>query len=717
MMNRLFMAVIFCFVAFGIGKSATVEPDAPAQGVDIFVQAEDIFQPRSVPNPGYAFIDQADATSGWATIHSSPSPGFPNEPAHFRLSFNALPAGPYRLWARLARWGGTPDTTPIIAARFTDSAGNNLRYLFPDDRAQPLGAWFGMLPGGMIPADGEWGWLPLFETKALTGDYELVISGEPGTDGAGNYKGLWIDAFRFEAIGEAAMPRLPEDDSLPGRWEGGCYLTPRAPREGGLSVSFPRADDAGQLHSLRRIFDRPVDAGLRDHLAMWVCSEVRTHALELTVTDVDGWALKADVCRLANDRPLEPGIWYYVLLPLRNNGTVADTAHRRLAGLELGLPLHDGGKQEAVIAIHQPHLVSLAEAREEMSGNDAKLLTIATGSARLAAAVLDFPREPVGPDKKVIMWARGGWGGTPSPDNVRQRITELRDSGADGIVLTLTPLAEGKPVYFADAFMSAQRFGADDFAADLTELRNIDWGPLDHSLLRIDVMPGTVDWFDEEWSAVVEKAGQAAMCCREGRLAGFLFDVEQYHWERGIFRYDNRLLKTTKTLAEYAAQARLRGQQMARAMVAEMPDIDVLTTYAGSLQGEGSELLLPFLEGMASVPGCHVYDGCEVAYPFRTLRHFIEWKGNMRNFSKSIGAGFGLWVNHPAGPFDRANLARNYRPPEGLAHSLHYALRMADKYVWLYAEGDLTFWPETTPAEYYTAIKQAREPRDPRWVP
>ena len=55
--------------------------------------------------------------------------------------------------------------------------------------------------------------------------------------------------------------------------------------------------------------------------------------------------------------------------------------------------------------------------------------------------------------------------------------------------------------------------------------------------------------------------------------------------------------------------------------------------------------------------------------------------------------------------------------PEGLAHSLHYALRLSDKYVWLYAEDDLTFWPEATPGEYYGAIKQAREPQDPGWIP
>ena len=32
----------------------------------------------------------------------------------------------YRLWARVARWGGTPDTSPIIAARFADTLGYDL---------------------------------------------------------------------------------------------------------------------------------------------------------------------------------------------------------------------------------------------------------------------------------------------------------------------------------------------------------------------------------------------------------------------------------------------------------------------------------------------------------------------------------------------------------------------------------------------------------------
>jgi MYXO-CTERM domain-containing protein len=33
----------------------------------------------------------------------------------------------------------------------------------------------------------------------------------------------------------------------------------------------------------------------------------------------------------------------------------------------------------------------------------------------------------------------------------------------------------------------------------------------------------------------------------------------------------------------------------------------------------------------------------------------------------------------------------------GKSHALHYALRLSDKYVWLYREGSLTLWPDGTP--------------------
>ena len=121
--------------------------------------------------------------------------------------------------------------------------------------------------------------------------------------------------------------------------------------------------------------------------------------------------------------------------------------------------------------------------------------------------------------------------------------------------------------------------------------------------------------------------------------------------------------------------------------------------------------------GMAGVKNCHVYDGCEPAYRFRTLRCFLEAAEKMRSASKTVGIGFGLWVNPPEWPFSWDRPEDNFRSPEGLAHSLHYALRLSDKYVWLYREGQLSLWPDTTPPGYYESIRRARLPNDPAWVP
>jgi hypothetical protein len=284
-------------------------------------------------------------------------------------------------------------------------------------------------------------------------------------------------------------------------------------------------------------------------------------------------------------------------------------------------------------------------------------------------------------------------------------------------VMTINPVVDGQELYFADQFFSPRRFTEQDFAGALADLKAIKWGSLDHSLLRINVMPGTVDWFDVEWTAIMEKAQLAARLAKAGGLAGIMFDVEQYDWANGVFRYDNRSHREQKRLSDYVAQARLRGRQMGEALVSEFPDIDVLTTFASSIGTDGGELLVPFLEGLAAAQGCHVYDGCEPAYPYRTLRRFLEAEEKMRQGSRVLGHGFALWVNHPAGPFDTVHPEGNYFSPEALAHALHYALRVSDKYVWLYREGNLGFWPGDTPPGYYEAIRKAREPQDPTWVP
>ena len=711
-----------------IGAVCLVVAVPAAWGVDVLVEGEEVRGEGTSREQGQLGIigGDPDRVAFKAVIHCSPTPGLPNAPGHFLFDFTNLPRGPYRLWARMARWTGIGEITPVPAVTVADRRGTELRYTFPTEPGTPGSTWFDGRPGGCFGPDGEWFWLPLVETGLLMGTYELVVTGDPGPSYPGNLKGLWIDAFRFEDLSGAPLAeiRLPEDETLPGVWEGGLALSLGSPVPGGLSLVFPDDDLAGADQLLaERIFAEPLAVGDNDVLAMWLMTAQRGPALRLVLVDVDGGRAQVEVSDLANARSLSPGTWYFLLWELqcaRAQGLNLE----RLEALQVVAAEPETAIPLGTYFLHAPRLTTMVRTRAALATADEDYLSRdpnvkgwfeydfqlpAAESMKLTFAVRDFPVEPVGSDKKVLLWASGDWGGMPSPSTVRRRIAELYDSGADGVVLTATPRLGPDPVYFADHFMSTQPFSWEDFSDNLADLQAIKWGSLDHSLLRINVMPGRVDWFEEDWQVVTDKARLAARLCREGGLAGIMFDGEQYHIhiepESAIFDYGSRPLRTDKSVEDYSRQAHLRGRQMAEAMVAEYPDIDVLTTWGGAEGGANQELLGPFLEGMASVAGGNVYDGNERSYGSRKLRDFLPAYERMVQYSDKVAPGFALWPER-------------FHSPEDLRHALHYALRLSEKYVWLYTERKgVNFWPDGTPPEYYEAIKQARQPQSPSWVP
>lgn len=725
--------------AFLLSAIPTAAADA-----DILVQAEDVIDDRPVTRPGYAFAEPREETANWASVNGSPNPGFPNAPGRFSVDFTDLPPGPYRVWVRLARYNGTPDTLAIPGAGFSDNLGHHCELTFAEAGAEACWRPFVMQPGGIVKAGGQWAWHPLFETGTLQGLYELTITGQTGPPGTGNYKGLWIDAIRFESVPGPRLPLPAGKGELPGRWQPGTWLTTSSPRRKGLAIAIPAAKDRVEASVLlRRTFDPPVATTGNDLCCVWIMAHQHVGPLQLALVDERGGRLQADLCQLADDRPLRLGMWYFILWPWRAS-LPKSTDAPRWAGFEVvsaaGTSLGRQGRGQSepalgpestrncartpendvdagAITLYGPTFTTVEAMKKSVDVGVTDYSEAAKESMRRSLAVHGLPRQGVEQDKRVILWAQGPYGGIPNAAIVKRRIAELYNSGADGIVLTANPVVDGKELYFPDEFFSPRRFRDEDFAACADDLRAVAWGPLTHSLLRFNVMPGTVDWFDAEWSAILDKARQAARMAKAGRLAGIMFDVEQYDWEHGVFRYDNRPLKSTKSLAEYAAQTRHRGAELAQALAAELPDIDILTTFGSSIGTDGGQLLVPFLEGMAGVKNCHVYDGCEPAYRFRTLRCFLEAAEKMRSASKTVGIGFGLWVNPPEWPFSWERPEENFRSPEGLVHSLHYALRLSDKYVWLYREGQLSLWPDTTPPGYYEAIRRARLSHDPAWVP
>lgn len=434
------------------------------------------------------------------------------------------------------------DTTPIPEVTFADNHGNRRSYVFPATPAEPPGTFFALRPGGIIPPEGEWSWLSLFDVEKFGGRYELTVTGDPGQGGNGNYKGVWIDAFRLEDLSGGSLPRMREDSSLPGRWEGSFLLSPLSPRGEDLSLIVPAEEAIPAPPVLaRRTFHPLLDARGRDHLAMWILVNQPQGSLQVALRDDRGQAVMADVCHLANDRPLRPGVWYPLLWPFRRSpadGPAPDW--QRMASLEItaapGTAVLPG-----TVCLHDPRLTTEEAARNELTASSGHT-PAARDSLHRSWSIRDFPRQGVGAEKKVILWVHGGWGGMSNTAEVRRRIAELQGSGADGIVFTANPVVDGRELYFADQFFGPRRFTEQDFAGAFADLKAIRWGSLGHSLLRLNVMPGTVDWFDAEWDAITEKARMAARLAKAGELAGIMFDTEQYDWANGVFRYENRPL-------------------------------------------------------------------------------------------------------------------------------------------------------------------------------
>ncbi len=228
-----------------------------------------------------------------------------------------------------------------------------------------------------------------------------------------------------------------------------------------------------------------------------------------------------------------------------------------------------------------------------------------------------------------------------------------------------------------------------------------------------------VDWFDEGWSRIAQNGAVAAYIAREGGLKGLMIDTEGYGGGSGPWIqpfsykiYRGVCLKSgvaPHTPEECLAQVRKRGREFMQAVTAVYPDITIIVIPGiGSTSDATVPLGSAFVDGMleGSGPAATLVDGMESAYPvqrydsFVKLRQFTEKDNAGKSkvpelLKRRVSYGFGLWVDFESratGPFagwrtdDPKEFELNYRSPARLEHSLHYALKTSDRYVWLYTQ-------------------------------
>lgn len=306
------------------------------------------------------------------------------------------------------------------------------------------------------------------------------------------------------------------------------------------------------------------------------------------------------------------------------------------------------------------------------------------------------------------------------PEFVRDHFGHIETLPFDGMALsTLTGavLMHGTPRSYAE------------ISADFAPLNGLVFTRMTHNFALVNV-DRPADFFGD-WSATVENFRLLARVLREKGIAGIFFDNEEYAGT--LFNYPDDCSDLSKSLEEYRAQARLRGQQVMQAIVGEYPGIVFMAfhgpyssfsgtptaVHRGQTDWQLDELRGPFsvglIEGMDSrsrfVDGGEVYAYRSVAdfqgsYDFRKTEiasaaadcPFIS--GYLRPvWGQKVGLSFGLY---------NAGFGGQTMNPTIMRTTLERALLRCDDFVWFYSE-DLN-WnaPGEVPQTWVTAVVGAR---------
>ena len=311
-----------------------------------------------------------------------------------------------------------------------------------------------------------------------------------------------------------------------------------------------------------------------------------------------------------------------------------------------------------------------------------------------ASADLPQPRK-----SKIIAFSG------PPLEFIRENPQQIEETPVDGMLVRVKGPVDGRQVELESTVFGTQAVKYEDFAEAVAQVRGTDFRTLTDNFLCLYVMPGDLDWFGD-CSAFINNARVAGRVAREAGLKGICLDCEPYGfrlWDYGKVAHPER------SFEEYYAQIRLRGEEFARAVWAEFPDLTLLLTFGYTVADrdkprEHHYVLYPaFLDGLflGSPENAAIIDGWEMSYGDRTRDEFLRaywWikKGALGTtgvpdeYRRKVQVGFGLWPDVSESddtPFlwDAKDFSKNYYTPDQWKSVLRYALETTDEYVWIYA--------------------------------
>ena len=357
------------------------------------------------------------------------------------------------------------------------------------------------------------------------------------------------------------------------------------------------------------------------------------------------------------------------------------------------------------------------------------LLLSAVLAAPQGASRLDASPAPASGSASLIY---AGWFGQtlPNPVFVSANRIFLESQPFDGLVVYLWN--PGLTPNITHATMTNTPVSYQTAMSVMTPMAGLSFTHLTENLGLI--MGSTPPDFFNDWSIPIQNFANVAKAAKDSGLRGLCFDNEQYFAPWGDYG-SHLAYYSTKTFAEYQAQARLRGRQVMEAMVSQFPDIVFMTLHGPyvsepdaptSLQfpqwQSSNELLGPFFAGNMEGAGstaCNV-DGGEI-YTLRSSTDFqasASWRRNDLA-SDAVNCAFipsalrSVWAGRSCisyGVYDRP-FGGASMDAATLRTTLANALVQADRYVWFYAEASTYLLPASLGGAsdtWVNAIRQAR---------
>lgn len=336
-----------------------------------------------------------------------------------------------------------------------------------------------------------------------------------------------------------------------------------------------------------------------------------------------------------------------------------------------------------------------------------------------------------GPRKKLIEW---GWD-EPDTAFLRAHIADMERTPFDGCVYHAMAQTPSGPVNLTWQAWSRRAFQEHELRQAIDDLRATRFVRFRSNLLRFNVTPADLDWYDDH-QGVIANARLAARIARVGRSAGIALDTEQYQGK--LFDYTRQRDAGRRSFVDYSAQARRRGRELMQAFEEGYPGLTLLlsfghsfvhlvgSTYNRAPPNNPYGLLAPFADGLIEgAQSAIIVDGYEPSYWFKEPGRFTAAYQIMRygtltkvadpaRYRQGVSFGFGIWIDYDwrSHGWNAADFRSNYFQPEELYVATRAALETADEYVWIYSEQP-RWWSKEggsvkLPSAYDDALRRAK---------